>query len=229
MPSHTANLPDTPKRVRHSVDKIVGKLNTLWNLDLPSIHGTQETALKQADVEHSLAKRCAGRIRYLCFRDCQLDKVISDFEEDIPRICSEWVWKPSQEKGTLPQMPVTKSFIATRPSLPRKHRELLVQRLFDLLDEEFKLARDSEAYRRTSFSATLDTAGRFQEKEKQVRTSIGVPRATASTVRTRQDASIAIDDIEAGSSQTRRSRETMKRKSLVSEKVQWQTVIIIFE
>ena len=226
MSSHTAIAPtDTPKRVRHSFDKIVGRLNTRWDLELPSIHGTQESALQQADVQHSLARRCSGQIRYLCFRDCQLDKVIQDFEASVAPICSQWVWKRSQEEGTLPKMPVTKSFLSTRPALPRKHRQELLQRLFELLNEEFTLARDSEVYKRTSFTATCDAAGSFQGNEGQDNTSISTSRIAAPEIARRQLAGAAVGDTEDVRAQSRRSREATKRKSSGSEKVRSQAVI----
>ncbi len=225
MPPHNFQVPpDTPQRVRHSFDKVIGRLNTRWNLELPSIHGTQETALAQADAVHSLARRCAGQIRYLCFRDCRLDRVISDFEDDVPRICSEWVWKPSQEEGTLPNMPITQSFISTRPALPRKHRQTLLRRLLDLLDEEFKLARESDAYRRTSFTVINDAVGGPQEGESNGRTAVCASRATAPKFTRQQAAGTVVDNIEEGQSKTRRSREGMKRKSSGSEKVRRQKV-----
>lgn len=227
MPSHAVDVPrDTPEKVRHSFGDIVRRLNAQWGLELPSIHGTQETALKQADAEHSLAKRCAGQIRYLCFRDCNLDKVISDFEEDVPRICSEWVWKPSQEQGTLPQMPVTKSFISSRPALSRKHRQPLLDRLFVLLDEECKLARESDVYKRTSFTTTDDTAADAQRNHREIITSDSVLQAVAPKFK-QQAVETTIIDTEKGRSQTRRSRDTVKRKSSGSEKVWRQRVITI--
>jgi hypothetical protein len=225
MPSETTTIPpETPPQIRYSFDKIIGWLNTQWDLDIPSIHGTQEAALKQSDAEHSLAKQCAGRIRYLCFRECKLDKVLKDFEDDTPRICSDWVWKPSQEKGTLPQMPVTKSFIHTRPALPRKHRRPLLERLFVLLDEEFKLARDSEVYERTSFSAKHDGAG-IQDRENRLGTAASGPSTTAASVTRRQATTKAFDDTHEAASQTTRSLEATKRKSSELEKVRMQTLI----
>lgn len=226
MSSHAITAPtDTPKRVRHSFDKIVGRLNARWNLELPSINGTQESALQQADAQHSLAKRCSGQIRYLCFRDCQLEKVIHDFEASVAPICSQWVWKPSQEEGTLPALPVTKSFISTRPALQRKHRQELLQRLWELLNEEFTLARDSEVYRRTSFTATCDTARSVQGNEGKDNTLTSTSRIAAPEVARRQLDGPAINENEDVRPQSRRSREATKRKSSGSEKVRNQTVI----
>lgn len=220
MPSEAANITsETPKRVRYSFDKIILRLNTRWGLGLPSIHGSQETALEQADTEHSLAKRCAGRIRYLCYRDCELDKVISDFEEDGRRMCSEWVWKPLQEEGTLPKMPVTKSFISSRPAVPREHRQTLLERLFVHLDEEFKLALESDVYRRTSFHAAHDAAGDAIDKAGQIRTSVSTPRTVTPTMSKQEASGITYEGIREANTQTRRHREPTKRKSSGSEKV----------
>jgi hypothetical protein len=220
MPSESTDVStETPKRVRHSFDKIVGRLNTQWSLDIPSLHGSQENALDQADAIHSLAKRCGGMIRYLCFRDCRLDKVISDFEDDVRRIRSDWVWKPLQEEGTLPRMPITKSFISTRPPLPRKHRQPLLVRLFELLDEEFKLARQSEVYRRTSFTTSNVTAGGSLQNETNVTTSVTVAGTEASEAAARQSPQVPVAETRKAKSQSSSSREIMKRRSSGSEKV----------
>lgn len=219
MPPQTVNTStDTPSRVRHSFDRIIERLNVRCNLDLPSLHGTQETALEEADAVHSLARRCAGRIRYLCYRDCQLDQVIKDFEDDVPRICSQWVWKPAQEKGTLPRMPITKSFISTKPEIPLKHRPDLLNRLFELLDEEFKLARESEVYRRSSFNSSLSAlAG---HKVETAATTLAKAR-THSPIRVAERQAPGITNNAAGERrlQVQHSPETMKRKSSESEQV----------
>jgi hypothetical protein len=225
MPSPTSNVQkETPKRVRHSFGNIIGRLNAQWSLDLPTLHGTQQNALDQADAADTLAKQCAGRIRFLCYRDCQLEKVISDFDEDGRRICSEWVWKPSQEAGTLPNMPVTKSFISTTPKIPRKHRRPLLQRLFDLLDEEFKLARESEVYRRTSFAEIPAAAAAARGGESQDRTTSDIgAQTTAANPTRRQAAETPLASVEErrlqGRLQDRRSLESVKRKSSGSQKV----------
>jgi hypothetical protein len=220
MQSHgTKSLAETPRHVRHSFDKIVGSLNAKWDLGLPSIHGSQEAALKQADAEPSLERRCAGRIRYLCFRDCQLDKIISDFEDDIPRICSDWVWKPAQEEGTLVKLPVNKNFMSTRPALPREHRKSLLGRLFELLDEEYKLARDSDVYRRTSFNAEQDAECSVQSGKNSTRTAPRIPQNTIPNAAGRQAVETPLDSTKDEEPKTRRSREAMKRKSSESDKV----------
>lgn len=221
--------PETPRRVRHSFDRIIGRLNAPpWGLELPNLHGTQEIALEHADAEDSLARKCAGRIRYLCYRDCKLGKVIDDFEEDAPRICSEWKYKPSQEEGTLPKMPVTKSFISTRPAIPRKHRQLLLERLFDLLDEEFKLARQSDVYIRTSLAAPATAT---QVSPVGVQGKLKVPSGVSSGLRTtdtrttrRETDGVTVDEPKKEMLRSARMRESTKRKSLDSEKVRRRPV-----
>ena len=225
MPPQTANVPaDTPKRVRHSFEKIIERLNTRWNLKLPDLHGTQETALENTDAQHSLAKRCTGRIRYLCYRDCQLEEVINDFEEKGTRLCSEWVWKPSQEVGTIPKMPVTKSFISTRPALPRKHRQDLLNHLFELLDQEFQLARQSEVYSRTSCNST-HAAGAGPGKQTETTISVGARRHAILDITEEQTVKKTANNVAEASSRTRRSREAMKRKSSESEQVRGHIMI----
>lgn len=221
MPPDAVKVPpETPNRVRHSFDKIIVRLNTVWNLNLPSIHGSQENALQQADAEQSLAKKCAGRIRYLCWRDCQLDKVISDFEEDAARICSpQWVWKPSQEKGTLPKMPVTKSFISTRPPLVTKDRQKLLECLFVVLDEEYKLARESDVYRRTSFNGAPDTAGYARTKADHSGMSVGTSRTVDPEAANEETSGKSYHGIQEGKSDSGNARELVKRKSCGPEMV----------
>jgi hypothetical protein len=219
---------ETPKRVRHSFDKVLGRLNSKWDLDLPTTHGNQDTALKQMDATTNLAKRCSSSIRYLCYRDCQLERVVSDFEEDVPRLCSEWVWKPSQEKGTLPKLPLAKSFISSRPEITNKHRHSLLLRLHSLLREEVLLALASEDYQRTSLKQDSDASDPVRLE------SITVEART-----TRSRAQIGVGRTVAGSvlhgaraSTTAQSGGPVKRKSSGQEKVgieQHSIVQLLFE
>lgn len=216
MPSHTVQgQPNTPARVRNSFAIIVDRLNIL-GLQIPSLHGSQETALQQADAAHSLAKKCAGQLRFLCFRDCDLEKLISEFEEDARRIRSEWVFKPSQEKGTIPQPPIATSFISRISPPDPEQRQKLLERLNKHLRDDVKLAKDSDVYKRTSYG---DTAGPIQANESQNRASVGEPQGTAAMVSRRQATDAAISPPHQGRSPMRHSREGVKRKSSVSEKV----------
>lgn len=67
--------------------------------------------------------------------------------------------KPSQQSGTLPRLHVTKSWlkrdaISASRHLSSQERSILLQILYELLDEEYKLASDSDVYSRTSFATT---------------------------------------------------------------------------
>jgi hypothetical protein len=208
----------TPTKVRYSFDNIVVRLNTL-GLQIPSLRGTQETALEQADAADSLAKKCAGQIRFLCFRDCNLEKLISEFEDEARRRCSEWVFKPSQEEGTLPQIPITTSFITRTPDLLPKNRESLLQILSDHLRDDVQLAKASDFYKRTSFTDSRDNARPIQVNESQIRTSVGQPQATTAMVTRPPATQRAFNHTDQGISPMKRSGEAGKRKSSGTEKV----------
>jgi hypothetical protein len=207
--------PNTPAKVRHSFEHVVQRLNCL-GLQIPSLRGSQEIALQQADAAHSLANKCAGQLRFLCFRDCDLDKLISEFEEDARRLCSEWVYKPLQEHGTIPQKPIRASFISRIPHLQSEHRQKLLQDLNKLLRDDVELAKSSDVYKRTSFS---DNARPKQFNESQKRESIGELQGTAAMASRRQAADIASTQTNQGRSPMRGSRNAVKRKSSASEKV----------
>jgi len=213
MPPHA--IQNTPVKVRHSFENVVQRLNLL-GLQIPSLRGSQEAALQQADAPHSLANKCAGQLRFLCFRDCDLDKVITEFEDEARRKCSEWVYKPSQEKGTIPQMPIKTSFISRIPCLQSEHRQELLQCLDGHLRDDVRLAKDSDVYKRTSFSGIAEP---IQVNGNQNRASVGKPQGSAAMASRRQATDTAIDQPNHERSPIRGSREAAKRKSSASEKV----------
>ena len=167
MPSTVAGpSAETPPKVRGQYDQIVKSLNLRWNLGLPLLHGSPETAKHEGiTFIDTIARRCSGQIRFMCFRDCGLDKAIKEFEENADQIVnSNWVFKPMQEKGTIPKntthglqpedsvrrRQLTKTFISKRPVVSPHHREILVKQLFEDLKDDFALAQTSGSFKRTS-------------------------------------------------------------------------------
>lgn len=221
-------LTETLTLARHSFERITGILNTKWRLDIPPLHGNHENAMQKMDDEYFLAQKCVQHISYLCNRGCDLDKVIMDFTDEVPRICSEWKWKPSQEDGTLPKMPITKSFVTTMPAVLRRHRGQLLAHLFDLLDEEFILIRQSPFYRRTSFNAPNDVAGAVAGGPNQGKASPNGKTTTVSKAHKRQAAETTPESSQQGLRETRISRESKKQKSFGSGKVGVPTVAKLF-
>ena len=145
--------PQTPEIVRQRCDDTVDGLNAQWDLQLPRLYGRPG---ELAGKEDELALRCVSRIRYLCYRSLSsLGGVIDDFEDHAKYMKSGWVVKPSQEAGTLPFKPkgrseLFKDSLAKPLRLTPEQRNELLQYLMVLLDEEFKLIRDSEAYERSA-------------------------------------------------------------------------------
>ncbi|KAK5382464.1 hypothetical protein LTR20_005904 [Exophiala xenobiotica] len=133
----------TPSHVGSKIDWAIDHLNAHWDLRLPKLHGVQA---KDADAKKSLSYRCFARIRFLCFR-VPIEKILADFDEQARAIHSKWVFKPSQERGTLPRLPVTKSLMGRGKDekqvirLSDSEREKLHQLLFQNLDEHYELAR----------------------------------------------------------------------------------------
>lgn len=70
--------------------------------------------------------------------------------------------KPSQQSGTLPSLPVTKSFLkrdaVSKSRLTPQNRVALIEILAGLLEDEYKLATESDTYQRTSFASENNTS-----------------------------------------------------------------------
>ncbi|KIV86269.1 hypothetical protein PV11_01888 [Exophiala sideris] len=153
-------MPETPQHVGSRVDWAVNHLNAKWDLGLPRLHGRQ--ARDVGKDQGSCATKCFSRIRYLCFR-VEIESIVSDFDERARQLHSKWKLKPSQEKGTLPVLPVTKSFLerdiqnkrnASPIRLNPRQRADLLELLFGILNEQFELARMSESFSHERSSGT---------------------------------------------------------------------------
>src|ERR1700733_1438860 len=145
--------PQTPEIVRQRYDNTVDGLNARWDLHLPRLYGRPDELVGKED---DLVLRCVGRIRYLCCRSLSnLKGVIDDFEDYAKYMKSDWVFKPLQEAGTLPFKPkgrskLFKDSLAKPLRLTPEQRNELLQYLKGLLDDEFKLMRESEVYERSA-------------------------------------------------------------------------------
>ncbi|KIW91622.1 uncharacterized protein Z519_07590 [Cladophialophora bantiana CBS 173.52] len=142
-------MPPTPKEISNNIDRAIDHLNAQWDLGLPRPHGIEGD---QADETDRLAGKCSKLIRFLCFKTDDTKTALPDFEQSARHIHSQWVFKPSQEPGTLPVLPVTKSLVARKIGLVRlsdpQRRELL-QLLYKILKEKkenYELARLSDAF-----------------------------------------------------------------------------------
>ena len=147
------STPETPKSVRRSFDEVINRLNTRWDLQLPGLHGSVATL---AENEGVIPRRIASRIRFLCFRpQLNLEGLIDDFEDKAKQVKSNWVFKPQQEAGTLPRLPNEKSrlfkeSLASPVRLTSSQRTELLEYLDKLVDDEYRLSRDSPTYQRSS-------------------------------------------------------------------------------
>jgi hypothetical protein len=149
-------MPETPKKVGAVVDNAINKLNAHWDLQLPRLHGG---AAEAAESTSALAKRCAARLRYLSFRLETLDAILEDFDVRARQLYAKWVFKPQQENGTLPRFPVTKSNLDRDVKkgrvlglnrLTHDRRQKLLELLDNAINDDYELARASDAYQRKS-------------------------------------------------------------------------------
>lgn len=144
-------MPETPRRVRDKVDTTIDGLNARWNLQLPRLHGP---TAQSSEGQHSLARKCSFKIRYLCFRPVNLERLTDEFDVKARQLLlSKWVWKPSQERGTIPALQVTKSLV--EPDLRSKIKDLqhtdrqtLLKLLDQVIDDDYQLALTTDAYER---------------------------------------------------------------------------------
>jgi hypothetical protein len=157
------STPETPKAVPWSFDQVINRLNTRWDLQLPGLQGSVATL---AENEGAIARRIASRIHFLCFRtQLNLEGLIDDFEDKPKQVKSNWVFKPQQEAGTLPRLPNDKSRLfkesLTSPvRLTSSQRTDLLDYLDKLVDDEYRLSRDSVTYQRSSGDGCNKESGR---------------------------------------------------------------------
>ena len=153
-------MPETPKEKGRVVDKILQRLNSDWDLQLPRLHGK---AAEAAESTNAVAKKCSARIRYLCFRHDDLESLIEEYDSTARQLYSQWRFKPRQEKGTLPILPVKKSGLAGDVVKKRNlglvrlspsQRQDLLQLLDRTLEDDYLLARDSDSFSVTPAPAT---------------------------------------------------------------------------
>ena len=155
-------MPETPTAIRRNFDQVIDRLNARWNLELPRLHGC---IAEVAENERALPRRITSRIRFLCFRpQLNMEALLDDFEEYAKQLKSNWVFKPRQETGTIPNLPNDKSqlykesFAKPLPLTSIQRRELLTH-LDKLLDDEYQLSHDSTTYQRS-----FDERGRSTTK-----------------------------------------------------------------
>src|ERR1700712_618104 len=139
-------MPNTPQTPGGRIKTIIDSLNAHWDLGLPRFDAI---SVEQADEIDLLSRKCFKRIQLLCFKTESIDDFITDFEGRARTVHSNWVFKPSQTRGTLPVLPQTKSLIEREFTIKRKdgiirlsdqQRLQLLKLLFEILDEPYELA-----------------------------------------------------------------------------------------
>lgn len=186
---------ETPKTVRRNFDQVIDRLNSCWDLQLPRLHGR---VAEVAENEGAMPRRITSRIRFLCFRpQLNLESLIDDFEEKAKQVKSNWIFKPQQEAGTLPQLPNDKSILfkesLARPlQLTPSQRKELLSYLDKLLDDEYRLSCDSSTYQRSSGDGLDKESGR----DPTMRGRNSAPTTTADVAI--PAASLARDIVDAG-------------------------------
>lgn len=187
---------ETPKTVRRNFDQVIDRLNSCWDLQLPRLHGR---VAEVAENEGAMPRRITSRIRFLCFRpQLNLESLIDDFEEKAKQVKSNWIFKPQQEAGTLPQLPNDKSRLfkesLARPlQLTPSQRKELLSYLDKLLDDEYRLSCDSSTYQRSSGDGLDKESGR----DPTMRGRNSAPTTTTADVAI-PAASLARDIVDAG-------------------------------
>ena len=143
-----ATEPDiTPTKRRQPLDDILNRLNSRWNLDLPRLHGSNADRLESTRV---LAKRCSARLRYLFYRDVDLDQLLKSFDEQASVIFSQWRFKPHAERHVTPSRKPDGSVLARailkgkQPALDSNQKQSLLMCLDGVLEEPYRSFRDSD-------------------------------------------------------------------------------------
>ncbi|OAL38407.1 hypothetical protein AYO20_02466 [Fonsecaea nubica] len=154
-------MPPTPKEMSDNIDQAIDSLNAEWDLRLPRLRGGEDPP---ADESERLAGKCSKLIRFLCFKTTTTKTALDTFRKESARtINSKWVFKPLQEPGTLPMLPVVKSLVARKAGLVRlsdSQRCSLLRLLYAILEEareDYELAKLSGDF--STEPATTSTAG----------------------------------------------------------------------
>ena len=164
-----------------------------------------------------MAMRCSARLRYLSFRLDSLTELLKDFDTRARHMYSKWTMKPAQEKGTLPILPVQKSFLhrdITRRRVLGLHRLTKDQqdRLLDLLDrtlkDDYDLARTSDSYQRTSQASRATSWANSATRRHSPRLSKSTSTFTSPRINQQNAASNTIPSLSAAPLQ----QPTMIRK-----------------
>lgn len=161
----------TPQDTRDRIDQAIDSLNAQWDLRLPKLTGAEaDRAAIGPD-----AGKCSGRIRALYYKTKNIDAILEDFSEQARQLQSQWVFKPSQERGTLPVLPQTKSLMERDFQIKRRarlvqlsdpQRLVLQKRLFAILNENWELAKETDSYStERASSASFATAPSTPRKQ----------------------------------------------------------------
>jgi hypothetical protein len=151
----------TPTRYRRPLDNILLDLNARWNLDLRQLHGEAAARLESTP---SLVKRCSARLRYLFYRDVNLDALLADFNTRASTIFSGWIHKPRAESDVLASRSKSDSILHRKvikgklPLLDDNPRHSLLLCLDALLEPPFEQARASDSFRHPSLSHNFDSS-----------------------------------------------------------------------
>ncbi|OAP60146.1 hypothetical protein AYL99_05148 [Fonsecaea erecta] len=134
-------MPPTEVESSNDIDQALDRLNSRWDLRLPKLPSGQADAAYDSE---GVAGKCSNLIRSLCSKTETFHAILCDFEERARQIHSQWVFKPSQEPGTLPVLPVTKSLLARKVGLvplSDSQRNALLEILHEILNENQELAQ----------------------------------------------------------------------------------------
>ena len=84
----------TPHKTGQKIDQAIDRLNTRWDLQIPRLHGFEAN---KAGNDAELARKCSSRIRAICWKNVNIDEVLSEFDETVARKHSEWICKCNKE------------------------------------------------------------------------------------------------------------------------------------
>lgn len=170
---------ETPRKTGEKITRVIDQLNSRWNLQLPRLHGIEARDAKNADdVQRKCSSRIRAacwlnNVNMNSVMEDFEDRATSiytawicmwrifDFDAHqklkfhLTNATFTSTVKPSQQSGTLPRLPVTKlsskDFALSRSrDLTPEQRRQLCEALLNLIDDECKLAHESDAYSRTS-------------------------------------------------------------------------------
>ncbi|KAI9725023.1 MAG: hypothetical protein M1812_000299 [Candelaria pacifica] len=157
------NPPSTPKKTSDELNEYIRSLSESWALQLPlrqDIWSPSSRSRNERNTNNE-AFRCVAHIRYLFYkRPTALQGVRISLSEYARGHVTDWKFKPRQEPGTLPQLPLpaVKDQFLARSDISDQLAAKLRHYLLKLLEDEVYMVKEKHAPTAQNLDADGDSS-----------------------------------------------------------------------